>query len=80
MRMLKGVWDMFLLRQIKLTVTKYSFLHVYELTTSLLLTKKSLFVVSKNCLGKQAINLEGSRDFIKQCNFEEWMLYVLKVY
>ena len=72
---------MFLPGQIKLTVTKYSFLHVYKLTTSLvLLTKKSLFVVSKNSLGKQAIYLEVSRDFFKQWNFEEWMLYVLKVY
>ena len=54
---------MFLPGQIKLTVTKYSFLHVYKLTTSLvLLTKKSLFVVSKK---------EVSRDFFKQWNFEE---------
>ena len=48
------------LRQIKLTVTKYDFLHVYKLTAYLVslakilpLEKNTSFLVSKNCLGKQ---------------------------
>ena len=40
------VWNMFHPRQIKLTVTKYSFLQVYKLTTFLVsLTKKSLSTI-----------------------------------
>ena len=47
-------------RQIKLTVTKYGFLHVFNLKAYLVLLSKSFplqenkpFLVSKNCLGKQ---------------------------
>ena len=49
-------------RQIKLAVTKYGFLHIYKLTTSLVSLKKislynkiPLFILSTNCLGKQFI-------------------------
>ena len=57
------VWNMLGPRPIKLTVTKYGFLHVYKLTTYLvsqqklpLYNKIPLLIVSKNCLGKKFTN------------------------
>ena len=48
-------------RQTKLTVTKYSFPHVYKLTSNSCFTNEKvhlynkipLFIISTNCLGKQ---------------------------
>ena len=48
--LLVPAWNMLRPRQIKLTVTKHGFLHVYKPTTCL------ASLVSKNCLGKQFTN------------------------